>query len=578
MKKSFRSQLIYFFITGILLVLIVTIITSTILLSMTFAEQRRDVLSQQTKLFAYDVSNNMNEKVIKLEQLNSNEKFWELLENSNKTQSDCEEIIDCILDVVTSHAGINEILIADSNGEIINKKNNNHIEDYSIIIKKAMSSGREEYFSVPNSYGFTKDRSRDYIAHVRRLRDPKNYETKYYILMNINKSTIFPSISNSKFNIFDDVMIFNLDGEIIINNTEEIQNEFYNNSEFYLNSKNSNIVKQTGHTYFFTPISYYTNWIVVTTLSQARMNLGFINIVLVLAGLGLILIIIAYYYSKIMTSRLVKPINKLNSTMVEFMNGNMEARVQKCGPTEVDELMDGFNHMACNLEKNVEELIKKQEEIKDAEVEAIKSKFELLQNQINPHFLYNTLNTISYLSMLHRDEDIRELVQSLNMLLRSVMNVDEEFVTLKREFEFLKSYINIQNYRFETPIDFKFDLPKEVENVKILKLIIQPIIENSIIHGIIPKGIENGHIFIRVYNMEKYVVVEIADNGVGMSKEKLEDLKDKLNQSGFNRVGLLNTNERIKMYYGEGVTIDATKGVGTIISFMLPKNGVEIEK
>ena len=173
--------------------------------------------------------------------------------------------------------------------------------------------------------------------------------------------------------------------------------------------------------------------------------------------------------------------------------------------------------------------------------------------------------------MVNKTDDIRSLIQSLNILLRAVLNADEEYVSLKREFEFLKSYVNIQNYRFDNPITLDYDLPKELEDVKILKLLLQPVIENSIIHGILPKDTNKGRILIKVLNLKDKIEIIVADNGIGMDAEEAERLNSVINSRGFNRIGLTNINERIKMIYGSTLKISGYKNVGTLVYFQINK-------
>lgn len=571
MKKSLRQQLMWYMLFMAILVLVVSIISSSIIIEDTFSKQRVDVLSEKVRIIEYNISKKFQSLMISSDSLMNNDELFEKLNKQDKTSDEINRINEILNLGISTYNTLSFVYVVDNEGHVINGRYNNNEEYFKLILKEIDESGREEYFTAPNSFPFLTSSDKNYISYIRRLRDPKDKKSNFNLIIIFNKNIVLNPIWEKELDNFENVFIFSDVGDIIYQNNfnDEIVAEV---NQMQKDKHYSDNIRIDDNVYFVQPINNYTNWKVVTSVNDKTLRQGYFNIFAGLCILGLILTLFVFFLSKIVTKKITKPIKLLQGTMAEFMDGNMTARVYESAPTEIEDLINGYNAMADRIVESIDELIKKHEEVQKAEIEALKFNYELLQNQINPHFLYNTLNTVSYLAIIGKTDEIQELIKSLNVLLRAVLNVDEEYVTLKREFEFLKSYVNIQNYRFDNPVVLEYDLPKELENVKILKLLLQPIIENSIIHGIMPKDTKKGRILIKVLNVENGVEIIIADNGIGMSAEEAEILNEKINDKGFNRIGLANINERIKMIYGSTLKISGYKNVGTMVYFQINKN------
>lgn len=280
------------------------------------------------------------------------------------------------------------------------------------------------------------------------------------------------------------------------------------------------------------------------------------------------------------SNRLTHPLHLLKSKMQLAASGYLEAKVIPTGNDEVAQLGNSFNIMLSKIRKLLEQSIKEQEEIKKAELRA-------LQAQINPHFLYNTLDSIVWMAEAGKNNQVIQLVQSLSKLFRISLSKGRDWIIINKEVEHVHSYLVIQQMRYRDILDYEIDIDPRLNPYPILKMILQPIVENALYHGLKNKR-RKGLIRLtgRIENEEDIVLI-VEDDGIGMSPEKLEQMRDYLTnnqppeQTG-NEVsggfGLHNVQQRIKLYYGDkyGVNIDSIQNEGTKVSIRIPMTGGNI--
>ena len=206
-----------------------------------------------------------------------------------------------------------------------------------------------------------------------------------------------------------------------------------------------------------------------------------------------------------------------------------------------------------------------------------KSELQALQAQINPHFLYNTLDSIIWMAESGKNEEVVQMTSALAKLLHQSISNEDEIVTVEREIEYTRNYLAIQKLRYRDQLEYIIDIDEEVLHRKIVKLVIQPLVENALYHGIKNKR-GKGKITVRGYEKEDHIYLEVADNGIGMDEEELGQLQEKLkgetpNDRGF---GLGNVNERIQLNYGPeyGITFRSCKGEGTTATVCIPKKNI----
>lgn len=263
---------------------------------------------------------------------------------------------------------------------------------------------------------------------------------------------------------------------------------------------------------------------------------------------------------------LVKPIKKLSQTMrnVNGLNGTWVKKDNIGSDDEIGVLSDQFYYMLERIRSLFDEVLKEQEQKKDAEYKA-------LQAQINPHFLYNTLNTIRWMAIIQKADNIKEMVEVLGRLIRNNFRHTGTFIPLREEFATLKDYLYIQQIRYKDKFKLEFKIQDEVMDALCVKFILQPILENAIFHGVEPK---EGHSVIRMnaWKDGEMVRISITDNGIGMTREQVEGLLQKSGESSTQGIGLKNVDERIKMTYGSryGIEVESEPGQYTCVTISFP--------
>ncbi len=265
------------------------------------------------------------------------------------------------------------------------------------------------------------------------------------------------------------------------------------------------------------------------------------------------------------------PIKKLHDVTTTITKNDLQALVTSDNVDEITELGMSFNIMIGKIRELLDSKIKEQENLKKAELRA-------LQAQINPHFLYNTLDTIIWMAESKRTDQVIEIVSALSNFFRISLSKGKDWITIGEEIERTRSYLTIQKMRYRDILDFQIETDGEVLDYTILKLILQPLVENALYHGIKNKR-QGGTITVRAKQSSNdgEILLEVEDNGIGFTPEKLAHLQAELDddsgeiklESGF---GIGNVNQRIKLYYGKqyGLSLRSEYNTGTCATLIVP--------
>ena len=269
---------------------------------------------------------------------------------------------------------------------------------------------------------------------------------------------------------------------------------------------------------------------------------------------------LSYYIPLSITS----PIRRLTQVTDQVAKGDLTVRSDVTGGVEAQVLSDSLNTM---IDK-INELL---EQVKTEQIRLRKAEFELLQSQINPHFLYNTLDAIGWLCEEERCQDAVEMVNALAKLFRISISKGHELIPIEKEVEHARSYLKIQNFRYKNQFSYEFQVEEDCLQYYCNKITLQPIIENAIYHGL-DRMVDEGRILIRIYSEGEDVVFRVEDNGVGMSEEQCRSIlhKEPGDNSG---IGIKNVNDRIKIYFGKeyGLSIESELDEGTTVIIRMPK-------
>ena len=289
---------------------------------------------------------------------------------------------------------------------------------------------------------------------------------------------------------------------------------------------------------------------------------------IVAAGLAAALIICLYYIQKVQRIlRRIRPSMKKKTSVVPLPE------------------LDGLYRQ---LDERLLEAKEQDADVLDRELAETKMKFAQLQNQINPHFLYNTLENIRARAILDDNAVIADMTEALSRFFRYNISKRSDIVKLSEELDNIRTYMHIQQYRFSNKFDFQVfihDDDTSVMEAMIPKMTLQPIVENAIFHGMENK-LGKGHIEIHIESDENNVFVLVEDDGAGMSPGQLEELQNKLNApsdgtwdtaNGSHGIAMRNINNRLKLLFGEecGITVSSTEGIGTEVELTLPRRQPE---
>jgi two-component system, sensor histidine kinase YesM len=322
------------------------------------------------------------------------------------------------------------------------------------------------------------------------------------------------------------------------------------------------------------PVSY-SNWRLVS-LVPYKDTIGSINMVtrttiliqggfLVLFLLGLIMLVREF----------TKPITRLHHVTKAIKQGDLTARIHLSGSNDVAQLGHSFNHMLDTIEEMIEQIKIQEEAKRNAEL-------EMLQAQINPHFLFNVLNAIRLKIKMEGNADSASLIYSLSALLRMTINRNNAFIPLEEELTIVKHYVDLMNFRHQHDVELEIDVSDAASSFQVPRFFLQPIIENAIIHG--GNNRKETIKIIASEQIDTYLELFITDNGKGMDKLTLEGLRRKIFQpngheaekssKSFNGIGVQNVYQRMKLIYGEAflLRIDSIEGEGTTLMFQIPVN------
>lgn len=347
------------------------------------------------------------------------------------------------------------------------------------------------------------------------------------------------------------IVFLQSDDDVLLSSTDEgLSEEFLleHRDSFRRGSMDWELFSLNGRQYwvYSQPLSS-TSWYLTLLLpSDAVYHSPDALLLYALLALALVLVI-SLIAAKLFTQGFSGRLLHLEKKMAALCAGNLDTRIEVRGNDEVAQLFGSFNHMASEMKKLVQQQYENGILVKNAEMKA-------LQEQINPHFLYNTLELINWKAMESDSAEIVEISQELARFYRLTLNNGQSMVPLRDELEHITRYISIQNFRFAQQVQLLTDIPEDCLDLLMPRLTLQPLIENSVLHGFLPKEdfteAEN-IIFIKASRTETALVLTLQDNGVGMPADQMQQLLSQDQTAGSSGFGVLNIQQRLQMLYGK---------------------------
>lgn len=317
----------------------------------------------------------------------------------------------------------------------------------------------------------------------------------------------------------------------------------------------------------------HTDWRLITLLPQvdiiSAQNHSRNQIILVF----LIVIPFTFPVAYVVSASITKRIKLLIAQISEVDTAKFDQKINPSSKDEVGILTKNFNYMLVKISMLLDEKYELGQEMKSIELKA-------LQAQINPHFLYNTLDQIYWLGVRYNIQEVSDIVLALSKFYKLSLSKGKSEVPLRSELEHIQAYVNIQNHRFENSIQLNIDVSEDALDVIMPKISLQPIVENAILHGILESEEETGTIYIRTRQNDTDLWIDIRDDGAGMTQEKTNELllTDTADES-LNGYGLKNIDSRFKLLYGPdyGLSFTSAVGAGTTVTIHMPNGKVKNE-
>lgn len=494
------------------------------------------------------------------------------LPNTNDNVNLLQRINFQLSSLLNVRKDISSILVFDNNGNMIpynNSKLNKFVDPTKQSwYKKAIEANGKVVISSSHVQNIIQD---DYKWVVSLSRELTGNDGKKLgvLLVDLNYSVI-NDLCN-KINLGKKGYIFILDqtGNIVYHPQQQLIYSSLKNEmiDQVMSVATSNFTTSEGKNSRMYTIneSKNTGWKIVGVayVDELVSNKKQIQTYIFMWGIGFTLV--ALILSFILSLRISKPIKRLEASMKEVEKGNFDIQVNIQSSDEIGQLSKRFNRMTTEIKELMIQNITEQELKRKSELKA-------LQAQINPHFLYNTLDSIIWMAEAKKSEEVVLMVAALARLFRLSISKDQGMITIANEIEHIKSYLTIQKMRYKDKLDFEIDVDKQILSKKVFRIILQPLVENSIYHGIKHyAGV--GIVRITGKIVGECILLQVIDNGIGMTAESIRRVFEKPDKSqGGSGIGVSNVNQRIRLNFGEqyGITFESELGQGTTANIWLP--------
>lgn len=348
-----------------------------------------------------------------------------------------------------------------------------------------------------------------------------------------------------------------------------------NNSPVEENEKTMDEIRGVSSLVYDILQSFIVSEIESASYTNESIKKSSINLTIIQISIALIIVIISIYTSFYVSENIRRPIHDMELLSSKIASGNLQARANKPNVEELDNLAVNLNVMAGKIQILIDENIKEQKNLQKAEMKT-------LQAQITPHFLYNTFDTIIWLAESKQADEVIDITRALSDFFRISLSKGHEWITVEQEVNHVKNYLKIQKIRYENILTYEFNVDEGLENIPVLKLVLQPLVENALYHGIKNKR-GRGKITVSAHLLnnddvsKNKIIFSVQDNGIGFTNERLKEVKSELRKKTDAEnlksiYGLYNVNKRLSLYYDKSISLKIISeyGNGTTVSFIVP--------
>lgn len=438
--------------------------------------------------------------------------------------------------------------------------------------QKTLQAQGNTYLSSSHVQNIVKDQYNWVITLSNTLTNPVAQSQEGLLFIDLNYNTIRQLCDNISLGSKGYIFILDEHGNIIYHPKQQL---IYSDLKLeYIEdvmalSKQENYFIKTDEMekrLYTVSTSKKTGWTVVGVVYFSELNSTASKTRVWYILIALLLFTIALFVSGIVSREITRPIKKLKQAMSKVENGDFDtALVPETEQNEIGSLSRSFNIMT----KKIQDLI-----VQNTEEQRQKRKRELraLQAQINPHFLYNTLDSIVWMAEMGKNQEVVLMTSSLAKLLRQSISNDDELVSIRQEIDYTRIYLTIQKSRYKDKLNFEININEDILDQKIVKLTLQPIVENAIYHGVKFRE-QKGTVWISGFWENGKIMLTVTDNGAGMNAEQLAHIfESKKKKTKSNGVGIINVQNRLHLYYGKeyGLNYESEEGIGTTVYICIP--------
>lgn len=589
---KFGNKLIVIFLIVIILPEVVLSAFSAYLGSYSLKNKVMKSTQETTRQMIDNIDNEINNTMNLTMQVTSDRKLKEILAQEKKTTTasyyEDEQYMNNLIDMafVTSFA-VENIYICSYNGMVYTSDKN------YLSLRREYDFTRTQWFAFMKRSGTntmilsTYDRAsviqegaeKKLFSIVKKIYDENNTKEVGCIIVDLSSNTLGNLLQDMNNNKGQKVVIVDDNKTIVYHpDSQYIGTQF--RSDYIsdaLMQKSGYLESEKENKFVAFSTSEITKWSVIYELEAAALLSDIRNLRIVIIATTLLCIIVSLYLAFTVKRSMTEPITQLQKKMRQVGKGDFDIDADTGTQDEIGQLASSFDKMVKKTKQLIDNVYQSEIYQKEAELNA-------LQAQINPHFLYNTLQTIDMMAEAEGADSISDACQALSKMYRYSINRGQEYVSLKEEISHIKNYMIIQKLRFGKKVDIFYEIETGCGELLIVKLLIQPLVENAVVHGI-ENSIGKCQVVVRAYQKDETLVIQVEDDGDGIPRERLEQLNNRLENYSRNdivhkvsyegthsSIGLENTNARIKLYFGEeyGIKIGSKEGEGTLVELNLP--------
>lgn len=579
--KSIQSTMLVSFSALMVLAMLVFMVIAMRYTSGTIYENSINYMSQIIQQVNYDIDTYIEymENISSIIAKSSDVPRYLFDQNQTEAEREAEKerILTQFQTIMESRDDIYNVAAVAKNGRYIINRGDDELTGYVDIesldwYQAAMESKSGIAVSSSHVQNAIQSSYKWVITLSRALVNNQTGEREGLFFVDLNYSAISDLCNNNSIEEKGYIFVLDAEGNIVYHPKQQLMYgglKTENIDAIMECREDSLIIDEGGESKLYTMSkSKRTGWTVVGAAytsellknnEQAQMWYLLVASILLLAVIGI---------SGIISREITKPIRSLRDSMRKVQNGQFDTHVEVITENEIGSLGRSFNLMTSEIRALMEQNVYEQKQKRKSELKA-------LQAQINPHFLYNTLDSIIWMSEAGENDEVVEMTSALARLLRQSISNDQEEVELEKEIEYVKNYLTIQKMRYKDKLEFFIYVDPRVAHVPVIKLVLQPLVENAIYHGIKYKETK-GNLKIYAKPVDGRVEIVVADDGIGMDEDVMEHIFDEhRKEQKRNGVGVPNVQKRLQLQYGSeyGIRYESVKGAGTKVVITIPTDG-----